>query len=125
MANYAEQMKKFHILLIVVLGFFLIPTGAFACENDSGNHSCKKEISSKTEKKDCCDKNDNLKKECASKCGHSKCGCPSSSISFTVISEVNFINNTFDFSSEKQKFSNSETFISSGFYSIWLIPKIS
>ena len=56
-------MKKFHILLIVVLGFFLMPMVTFACGNNSEKQSCKKEISSKTEKKDCCDKNDNSKIE--------------------------------------------------------------
>ncbi len=59
------------------------------------------------------------------KCGHSNC-TSSSSVNFSIISfyEINFKNNSFDFSSEKSKFYHSKTFISSGFHSIWLIPKI-
>jgi hypothetical protein len=37
---------------------------------------------------------------------------------------LNFNRNVFNFISEKQNFYNSETSISSGFNSLWLIPKI-
>ncbi|RTY89852.1 hypothetical protein [Flavobacterium sp. GT3R68] len=121
-------MNRFHIIVIIILGIFLVPDNAVACEKKSittEKSCCKKESTSKSEKKSCCDKKDNSGKECGGKCGHSKCGCPSS-----IITVLNFygeihINNSIDFISEKQKFYNSETFISSGFYSLWLIPKIS
>lgn len=118
-------MKKIHILILVVLGIFLMPVSTFACGSHSENHSCKKEMTSKTEKKDCCGKNDSSKKECGGKCGHSKCGCSASGNLFAVTSEFHAANHTFDFSYGKQKFSTSETFVSSGFHSLWLIPKIS
>lgn len=123
-------MKKFHILLIVVLSFFLMPTVALACGNNSEKHSCKKEISSKTPSDDCCCSNGNHSKNknhdnCGGKCGHSKCGCTSSCNSSISINGLNLNNKIFNFSYEKQNFYNSETFISSGFYSLWLIPKIS
>jgi hypothetical protein len=38
---------------------------------------------------------------------------------------LKFNSNLFNFASEKQKFHNYETSISSGFNSLWLIPKIS
>ena len=121
-------MKKFHILLIVVLGFLLMPSITFACENNSAKHSSWKETTSKTDKDDCC-KDDNHSKTkkhegCGGKCSHSKCGCVSSCITSVSINELNFNKNIFNFFSEKQNFYNYETSISSGFNSLWLIPKI-
>ena len=126
-------MKKFHILLMLLFGFFLMPSNTFACGNSCGSktdkHSCKKETSPKQDNDSCCDSDSHSKiknhKGCGGKCGHSKCACPSVSNSFTFASVLIIKNNTFDFSSEKQKFSNTETFISSGFYFLWLLPKIS
>lgn len=113
-----------------MLGFLLMPSISFAC--GSGKHSCKKEMSNaKTEKKSCCEndnKSDNDHKGCEDNCGHSKCGCsstcPSASVNF--ISEINFkVNNPNDYSINKVNFSYATPSISDGFYSIWLIPKIS
>ena len=119
-------MNRFYILVLVLFGFLLMPSNTFACGNKSEKQSCKKESTSKSEKKSCCDNKDKSEKGCGGKCGHSKCGCPSSIITALNFSgEIHFKNNSLDFISEKQKFSNSETFISSGFYSLWLIPKIS
>lgn len=122
-------MKKFHILLIVVFGFFLMPTVTFACGNNSEKHSCKKETSSKMDKDDCCKDDSHSKNKnhdgCGGKCSHSKCGCASSCNSSISISGLNLNNKIFNFSYEKQNFYNSKAFISSGFYSLWLIPKIS
>jgi len=125
-------MKKYHIILVVLLGMLLTPNNAIACGKGSEKSSCKKEMSShKAEKKSCCgDENSKNKgnKGCDGNCGHSKCGCsstcPSSSVSF--ISEIDSKNNMFSYSSiEKVKFPYSTPSISDGFYSIWLIPKIS
>ncbi|WP_445452487.1 hypothetical protein [Flavobacterium sp. 25HG05S-40] len=122
-------MKKNHFILLLLLGIFFMPNNSYACGSCSDKHPLKKEISSKTEKDNCCDSDSHSKSKdhdgCGGKCGHSKCACPSASIGFTISSELIFTSNHFDFSFEKQKFSNAETFISSGFYSLWLIPKIS
>jgi hypothetical protein len=125
-------MKKYHIILVVLLGIFFMPNTAIACGSSNSKHTCEKEVSStNTEKKSCCD-NDNSKdkdhKGCKGNCGHSKCGCsstcPTSSVSFS--SEILFKNYMFSYSSiEKVKFSYTIPSISDGFYSIWLIPKIS
>ncbi|SNB43716.1 conserved exported hypothetical protein [Flavobacterium psychrophilum] len=136
-------MNKFHISVIIVFGFLLMPNNIFACGSKSDKNSCNKEISGskpkekschkdsttkKDSKKSCCDSNNSEEKDnnCGGKCGHSNC-TSSSSVNFSIISfyEIEFKNNNFDFSSEKSKFYHSETFISSGFYSLWLIPKIS
>ena len=135
-------MTKFHIMLILLFGFLLIPGNSFAFGFNSGKHYCKKEVSSKTEEGDCCKKELNSKSKkneccnnkhsnnknngCGGQCGHSNC-TSSLSLNFSIIAfnEINFKNNNFNFSDEKQNYFYSEIFLSSGFYSLWLIPKIS
>lgn len=121
-------MNKFFTLVILLFGFLLMPNGAFACEKNSTKHSSRKEISSKTCNDDCCKMESHSKNKnsngCGGKCNHSKCACASSCNTCISITEWNINSNLFNFSSEKQKFHNLETAISSGFYSIWLIPKI-
>lgn len=125
--------KKIHIvLLIVTIGFFLIPTLTYSCEMKSKKSCCNKEMSSSNnEKMDCC-KNSNHSKSkdkdheggCNGKCGHSNCTTSSAQFSIAFF-EIKFKNNNFDFLEKKQNYFNSETNLSSGFHSIWLIPKIS
>ena len=125
-------MKRLHIIVLVVLGFLLMPASTFACGCNSGQKSCTKEVAANTEKTDrckmdCC-KNDNHSKnknnDCNGKCGHSN--CVTSSTHFSVLpSETRFQINNFAFSEKNQNYFNSETNLSSGFSSIWLIPKIS
>ncbi|WP_316633848.1 hypothetical protein [uncultured Flavobacterium sp.] len=63
---------------------------------------------------------------CGRKCGHSMCGCSSGcNGGITFLNELEFKSNLLNFHSEKQKFYSLETTISSGFHSLWLIPKIS
>lgn len=118
-------MKKFHIILIVMLGFLLTPSISFAC--GSGKHSCKKEIS-KNSKNDCCsDHKDSKKPEgCGGKCGHKSCGCGSACVASAALLQTiefsGFVNPTYSF---KSNFYYPKNLISSGFYSLWLIPKIS
>ncbi|HSN49252.1 MAG TPA: hypothetical protein VLR29_10870 [Flavobacterium sp.] len=121
--------KKFHIALVmVVMGFFLTPTLTYACGMKSEKSCCSKEISSKGDKKDCCKKDDDSKNKshdggCNGKCGHSN--CTTSSIQFGLaFFEIKFKNNNVVFSEKEQNYIHSETNISSGFHSIWLIPKI-
>ena len=123
------MIKRLHILiLILTLGYFLLPTLSYACSTKTEKSCCNTETTYKIEKKDCCnDKNSKDKDNgCEGKCGHPNC-TSSTSINFSLIStfdiDFNFFN--LNFSSEKQKFYNSKTFISSGFFSVWLIPKIS
>jgi hypothetical protein len=119
-------MKKFHLLILVLFVFLLMPSNTFACGSKTEKSCCKKEISSKAEKKDCCKNKQSNEQDnsCGGKCGHSN--CTTSTVNFSIISfyEIEFKNNNFDFSTEKPKFYHSETFISSGFTSVWLPPKI-
>lgn len=119
--------KRFHIYVILLtLGFFLLPTLTYACGNHSEKGCCKKEIATKPEKKDCCKSNQSKdkNKDCGGKCGHSN--CTNSSVNFSLISffKIEFKNNNFECSLEKPEFYHSKTFISSGFTSVWLPPKI-
>ncbi len=109
-----------------------MPSTAMACGSSNSKDSCKKEISStNTEKKSCCSNNNSKSEEekgCEGKCGHSKCGCSStcSSSSISFLPEINFKNNLFSYSSiVRVNFLYTIPSISDGFYSIWLIPKIS
>ena len=118
--------KRLHILIIILtIGFFLSPTLNYACGTKTEKSCCKKEISSKTEKKECC-KNHSKDKEnsCGGKCGHSN--CTNSTVNFSIVefNDFKFNNNNFDFSSIKQNFYYSKTNIANGFTSVWLPPKI-
>lgn len=122
--------KKFHIIvLIVTLGFFLIPISTYACGTNSvkTEKSCCDKENSNGNKKDCC-KNHKQNKEkneksCDGKCKHSNCTTTSVHYSVVFFDEIK-LKNYFVFLQKKQKFHNLKTNISSGFSSIWLIPKI-
>lgn len=109
-----------------------MPDSAIACGKGSEKNCCKNEISStEPEKKICCNSDNSKAKNhegCKGNCDQSGCGCsstcPPHSVSF--LSEINFKNNMFSYSSiEKVKFLYATPSISDGFHSIWLIPKIS
>ncbi|MFN7099474.1 MAG: hypothetical protein ACK4M4_03770 [Flavobacterium sp.] len=125
-------MKKYHFILLFLLGMFLMPSNVMACGKGLGKSFCKKEVSStKKEKENCCGSDKSKQKDqegCKDNCVNSKCGCsstcPTSSVS--LLSEIIFKNLIFNYSSiEKVNFFNTTPSISDGFYSIWLIPKIS
>jgi hypothetical protein len=96
---------------------------SYACGTKSEKECCKKE---KTEKKACCDNKHSKDKDnsCGGRCGHSN--CTTSTVNFSIVSlfEIDFKNDSFVFFKEKSKFYLSKTFISSGFTSVWLLPKI-
>lgn len=125
-------MRRYHFIFLVLLGIFLMPDNAIACGSGNEKHACKKEASSvKKEKMSCCGSNDSKDKDnkgCGGNCGHSKCGCsstcPTSSVSF--VPEISFQLTAVNFPLfEKINFLYTTPSISDGFYSIWLIPKIS
>ena len=119
--------KKLYILLLVMLGLFMMPSMAFACETKSERACCEKESTSQTCKKECCKKQRKAKSHegCDGGCKHVSCG--SSVVNLALSSAVHVEINTsfFSFSPEKQNYYYSEIFISSDFRSVWLPPKIS
>ena len=108
-----------------MFGIFL-PTSSYACGSKTQKSCCKKELLSKDEKKDCCNNKDSKgkNKSCGGKCGNYN--CTNTSITFSIIAsnEIFFKNNSIAFSTQKPKFYLTETFISSGFSSVWLPPEI-
>ena len=119
--------KQLHIIIIILMLGFLMPTSTYACGTKTGKSCCKGETSSKTEKKDCCNGKHSKDKDngCGGKCGHSNC-TSTTSINSSIISfyEISFKNNCFDFSEEKSEFYHPKTSISSGFGTIILPPFI-
>ena len=121
--------KKFYIVLLVMLGFFMTPSVAFACGTKTEKACCKKESSSKKDKKECCKKEQSSKKEshegCNGACKDVTCSSSNVYIGLTSAFYTELNNQVFSFSTEKQNYYYSEIFISSHFRSIWLPPKIS
>ncbi|WP_414000112.1 hypothetical protein ACMDB5_06030 [Flavobacterium sp. W1B] len=119
--------KKFYILLLVMFGFVMMPSIAFACGTKTEKSCCKKESSSQTKKADCCKKN---KK--SNEGSHSGCDGACKNISCSPVVHLSLptlfyaeSNQPFVFSQKKQNYYYSEIFISSDFRAIWLPPKIS
>jgi hypothetical protein len=114
---------------MVVFGFLMMPDAAFACKKKySDTTSCEIEVSSKNKNTDCCKTASNTKGKhhngCGGKCGHTNCNIPAVQIAFFApfVSEIN--NKLTFFYTKKVKYFNLESSISSGFQSVWLIPKI-
>ena len=121
------MFTKAHILFIfLTFGFFLLPNVNYACDIAKQNSCCATEQIEKSAKKDCCKKSSEQENNsCGGKCGHSNC-TSSAPVNFSLLSffEIEFKNNNIDFSTEELNFYYSKTFISSGFTSVWLPPKI-
>lgn len=120
--------KKFHIVLVIMMfGFLLMPLSTFACGGQSEKKSCTEKTSKTPEKMDCCSNESHSKNKCDNgcngKCGHSNCVTTSTQFN-AVIFDIKFKNHNFDFSEIKQNYFKSNTNISSGYSSLWLIPKI-
>ena len=122
-------MKKLHIILIVLLGIFMMPSAAIACGTSKTVSSCGMEMSSETKKKDCCSKESHSKskkeKGCTGKCGMSICSA-NSSVNTAIYSHytVEIQEAVFNFNTEKQTIEYGTFSLSDGYTSIWLIPKI-
>jgi hypothetical protein len=124
--------KKFHILLItLILSFFATPTLTYACgtkTNKTEKSCCKKDKSDNTVNTDCCKnhktKNDKNDDGCVEKCKHPSCSCPVVNFAFNLPFSTGFKTKTCFSEGKKVKSYYNETFLSSGFYSIWTPPNI-
>ncbi|MFV8371039.1 hypothetical protein [Flavobacterium sp. LB2P6] len=121
--------KKFYIVLLVMLGFFMTPSVAFACGTKTEKACCKKESSSKKDKKECCKKEQSSKDKshegCNGACKSVTCSSSTVYLGMTALFYTELNTELFSFSTEKQNYYYSEIFISSDFRFIWLPPKIS
>lgn len=119
--------KRIYILLTIIFGFALTPSVTFACGSKTEKSCCKKENSKKSETKDCCKKDNqhsNDKDDCGRECGDNSCHCPAFYFSLTTSLFQESANINFDFLDEKQNFFHIETYLPSGFHSIWTPPNI-
>jgi hypothetical protein len=85
------------------------------------------EMSSKTNKKDCCQKDSHSKSKKAQrlqwKMWKALCSTPSVNTAIPHYNQFEIKSSNFNFSSEKQKFYQSVSFTSAGYAAIWLILK--
>lgn len=119
-------MKKWHFILLVLFTLSFAPSNAFACGD--GKKSCKKEMSDKKTDKNCCgtgDHSNNDHKGCNGKCGHSSCVNPVVQITANVPATYTIHFKHTSFTTVKPSFYYNQPRLSSGYYTIWLIPKIS
>jgi hypothetical protein len=119
-------MKKIHFIVIVLIGFFLMPNPTFACGMTSKKASCKTEMNSENCKMKCCQKKSKDKSNtgCEGKCGKSTCQIQTVSFGAILATFLEIKTNYFLVSTLKQAFYNNETNISDGFYFIWSPPNI-
>ncbi len=121
-----HKMKKVYFILIILLGFLLMPNLSFACNETPKKSSCKTEVKSGNCKVKCCQKKSKNKSDkcCGGKCG--KTTCQIQTVSFVAVfpnlSEIK--NKNFLISTSKPIFYDHETNIADGFYSIWSPPNI-
>ena len=127
------------ITLLFCLGLFLVPTQGLACSKGSvktehssrTTHSsaCSKKQSAKPDHKACCNGKPCGKckhgKDWGGKCKHSSCRCVSPQTSPNLVGIMEVVANTQLAIIKKQEFSFEQAYYSSGFYALWLPPKIS
>lgn len=121
--------KRFYILLLVLLGFVMMPSNAIACGTKTEKSCCKKPMTSQKVKKECCKKTASSKEKshegCDGACKSITCSSSTVYVGTTAMQYSEWNNELFSFSTAKQNYYYSEIFISSDFRSIWLPPKIS
>lgn len=119
-------MKIRPFILLIIFTLCLSQNSALAC---GGKKSCKKEIS-KTQKKDCCgDSCKNLRKDnhkgCNGKCGHSSCVSPIVYNALHTTQPFLIHMSPIVFLTPKGSYYYTQSQLSTGYNTIWLIPKIS
>ncbi len=118
---------SFYFSLLLILGFLLTSTDAYACGKKSAtvDNSCCKEKSA-TDKKSCCgegaSKEHSTNHSCDGSCKDLSCQNFSASLgnlapSFSLVISQNY-------RSKRGKFFDTTTPVAVGFYSLWFRPKI-
>lgn len=117
-------MNKIYFILLLLLGFFLMPSVTYACGSGSGEHSCKMEMTSKSKKHDCCSKKSKSNKSCTGKCGQAMCSVSPVNIGVTNPNQFEMPKPLFGILEKEQNFSLVLSVPLDGYDSLWLIPKI-
>ncbi|MDT3401943.1 hypothetical protein [Mucilaginibacter terrae] len=116
------------LLLIMSLGFFLMPGKTYACVSAKAQKersACKKMQTDKHDAKhDCCKGKKQHKKACDGKC--KSCVCNNvPATHFSMLASVNSNAQHAFAETQKTTFGYKAAHYSSGYISIWLPPKIS
>ena len=127
--NWAKYIS---LLSVLILGFFLIPKTSYACAKnvrETASSSCSKKQDENRQSKDfskttSCEKK-NQHKECNDQCKHSSCGCGTSAPSFGLLTRLSLYTKNHFSEITKQQFDFKQPHCSSGYFSVWLPPKIS
>lgn len=124
--------KHISLVILLCLGFFLLPNITFACAKTTTKveqKSCSKHKSIKSSKHDCAqDKSccaDKQHKKCGSNCQHNSCKCSTTVSSLNLPVYITFSSKQVFVETKKQKFGFNQTYYSSDISSIWQPPKIS
>ena len=119
--------KNFYILLLMMFGYFMMPSRVCGCGMIVKKTGCKETSISKIKEVGCCAKENNTKDKNNTGCNgaskHVSCNCPS--ILLALLFNTEFTHQFCCFFPEKQNYYYSEIFISSDFRSVWHPPKIS
>lgn len=121
------RRKIFTYLIVFLLGMFVMPQGASACNMKMSTTSHKIITSKKAATKSCCDKKSSSKdKGCSKSCNDSKCQCGSlgscTSLIFGTTENTNYF--FFPYLERGNNF-HYNAFVSNAFLTIWSLPKIS
>jgi hypothetical protein len=128
------KTRFLYIVLVAFIGLLSLPGESRACgakatgiqkakcakaKKAHGNHLlAKKSCDSK-------DSHDPCGKDCGGKCGHGNCKCIATCLNTAIIAPAEFRSETQFAGLSDQKSLYQPAHISSGFYFIWLPPKIS
>lgn len=120
--------KHIGVLLLLALGFFLAPNLSYACSKTSTKtekSACSKKKSKKVSSKANACKKNRHHDDCGGKCKHDSCYCSTSASAFSWLPLTEAKEKNSFVEVKKQKRSFEEACYSSGYFSIWLPPKIS
>ena len=119
------MMNKIYFILLLLLGFLMMPSTTYACGLASKGHSCKMEIATKSKKHDCCKKQSkSSNKGCTGKCGQAMCSVSSLGSGISVSVQYDLYRPLFNIVKIKQNFSQVLSVPSDGYITLWVIPKI-
>lgn len=134
-----NMINQFRILLLLS-GFFLMPAWSYACgtgtdktemscceQGQTDQSCCEQETVTGAEA--CCSSQEPGEETCDSRCGgacgQGSCHCPIVHSSFALpVFSFELEHNKSRYFLQKVKFHEKEFYLSSGFYSVWLPPKI-
>lgn len=117
------KMNRFSVILLFLFGLFMAPATTYAC-GKGASHACEKER--KVDNDSCCGKKAPDGQPCKGKCGNKSCGCPTAAgAAASLVTDTDFEIPFKKIFLQENGFSYAAPSVSGGFFTIWLIPKIS